>query len=111
MKDPEESRREVVRQWIRHAEEDFLVAHELMERDRLSYNPVGFHAHRSEAGLVHDFRRCHDFLRLSLLGNGQSFGECSHLSLEGGDVAAMMSDKFPGDAGGRVDLRHQQQCR
>jgi HEPN domain-containing protein len=47
MKDPEESLRDVVRQWIRHAEEDFLVAQELMERDRLSYNPVGFHAQQA----------------------------------------------------------------
>jgi len=36
-----------VRQWLRHAEEDFQVAQELMERDRLSYNPVGFHAQQA----------------------------------------------------------------
>ncbi len=44
---PEEIVRDLVRQWLRHAEEDFQVAQELMERDRLSYNPVGFHAQQA----------------------------------------------------------------
>lgn len=47
MKSPEESLRDLVRQWLRRAEEDLLVARELMERDRLSYNPVGLHAQQA----------------------------------------------------------------
>lgn len=47
MRSSEESLRDLVRQWLRHAEEDLLVARELMERDRLSYNPVGFHAQQA----------------------------------------------------------------
>ena len=47
MRGPEETLRDLVRHWLLHAEEDFLVAQELMERDRLSYNPVGFHAQQS----------------------------------------------------------------
>ncbi len=47
MRVPEETLRDLVRQWLRHAEEDLLVAQELMERDRLSYNPVGFHAQQA----------------------------------------------------------------
>lgn len=47
MRGPEETIRDLVRQWLQHAEEDLLVARELMERDRLSYNPVGFHAQQA----------------------------------------------------------------
>jgi HEPN domain-containing protein len=47
MRGPEETLRDLVQQWLRHAEEDLLVAQELMERDRLSYNPVGFHAQQA----------------------------------------------------------------
>jgi HEPN domain-containing protein len=47
MKSAEDSVRHLVRQWLRHAEEDLLVARELMERERLSYDPVGFHAQQA----------------------------------------------------------------
>lgn len=36
-----------MREWLRKADEDFQVARELMERDRPSYNPVGFHAQQA----------------------------------------------------------------
>lgn len=47
MRSPEQVLRDLVRQWLRHAEEDFQVAQELMERGRVSYNPVGFHAQQA----------------------------------------------------------------
>lgn len=47
MRSPEESLRDLVREWLRNAEEDFQVAQELMGRDRLTYNPVGFHAQQA----------------------------------------------------------------
>jgi HEPN domain-containing protein len=60
MKDPEESLRTLVRQWLRHAEEDLLVARELMERDRLSYNPVGFHAQQAAEKFLKALLTRHD---------------------------------------------------
>jgi HEPN domain-containing protein len=47
MRSPEQAIWDLVREWFRRAEEDLLVARELMERDRLSYNPVGFHAQQA----------------------------------------------------------------
>ncbi len=41
-----------VGEWLRKAEEDLLVARELMERDRISYNPVGFHAQQAAEKLL-----------------------------------------------------------
>ena len=38
---------DLVQGWLRKAEEDFQVAWELMERDRLSYTPVGFHGQQA----------------------------------------------------------------
>lgn len=35
---------DLVQEWLKKAEEDLHVAQELMERDRISYNPVGFHS-------------------------------------------------------------------
>ena len=47
MRSPEQAIWDLVREWLRKAEEDLHVARELMERDRISYNPVGFHAHQA----------------------------------------------------------------
>lgn len=47
MRNPEQVARDFVREWLRKADEDFQVARELMERDRISYNPVGFHAQQA----------------------------------------------------------------
>jgi HEPN domain-containing protein len=60
MKDPEESLRTLVRQWLREAEEDLLVARELMERERLSYNPVGFHAQQAAEKFLKALLTRHD---------------------------------------------------
>ncbi len=47
MRNPDQVARDFVREWLRKANEDFQVARELMERDRVSYNPVGFHAQQA----------------------------------------------------------------
>ena len=47
MRSPEQAIWDLVREWLRKAEEDLHVARELMERDRISYNPVGFHAQQA----------------------------------------------------------------
>ncbi len=47
MRSPDQAIWDLVHEWLRKAEEDVLVARELMERDRLSYNPVGFHAQQA----------------------------------------------------------------
>ncbi len=47
MRSPEQVTWDLVRGWLKKAEEDFHVAQELMERDRTSYNPVGFHAQQA----------------------------------------------------------------
>ncbi len=47
MRSPDQVTRDFVREWLRKADEDFHVARELMERDRISYNPVGFHAQQA----------------------------------------------------------------
>jgi HEPN domain-containing protein len=47
MRSPEQVIWDLVREWLRSAEEDLHVAEELMERERASYNPVGFHAQQA----------------------------------------------------------------
>jgi HEPN domain-containing protein len=47
MRSPEQVIWDLVHEWLRKAEEDLHVARELMERDRISYNPVGFHAQQA----------------------------------------------------------------
>lgn len=47
MRSPEQVIWDLVQEWFKKAEEEFHVARELMERDRISYNPVGFHAQQA----------------------------------------------------------------
>ncbi len=47
MPSPDQVIWDLVRQWLSTAEEDLLVAQELMGRERSSYNPVGFHAQQA----------------------------------------------------------------
>jgi len=47
MRSPEQVIWDLVQGWLRKAEEDFQVARELMERDRTSYTPVGFHGQQA----------------------------------------------------------------
>lgn len=47
MRSPEQVIWDLVQGWLKKAEEDFHVAGELMERDRVSYTPVGFHSQQA----------------------------------------------------------------
>jgi HEPN domain-containing protein len=47
MRSPEQVIWDLVQGWLRKAEEDFHLAEELMERDRVSYTPVGFHSQQA----------------------------------------------------------------
>ena len=47
MRSPEQVNWDFVQDWLAKAEEDLLVARELMDRNRISYDPVGFHAQQS----------------------------------------------------------------
>lgn len=47
MRDPDRVTWDLVQQWLASAREDLDVAEELMGRERLSYNPVGFHAQQA----------------------------------------------------------------
>jgi HEPN domain-containing protein len=47
MRSPEQVIWDLVREWLSKAEEDFHLAKELMERERISYNPVGFHSQQA----------------------------------------------------------------
>jgi HEPN domain-containing protein len=47
MRNPDRVTWELVQQWLASAREDLDVAEELMGRQRLSYNPVGFHAQQA----------------------------------------------------------------
>jgi HEPN domain-containing protein len=73
---------DLVREWLRKAEEDLLVARELMERDRLSYNPVGFHAQQAAEKFLKalltrhqiPFPKTHDIEELLILAEKVSAG-------------------------------------
>jgi HEPN domain-containing protein len=47
MRSPEQVIWDLVQGWLKKAEEDFHVTGELMERDRVSYTPVGFHGQQA----------------------------------------------------------------
>ena len=47
MRSPEQVNWDFVQDRLSKAEEDLLVAQELLERDRISYDPVGFHAQQA----------------------------------------------------------------
>jgi HEPN domain-containing protein len=105
MTSPDRTLRRLVREWLSKAEEDLLVAQELMERDRLSYNPVGFHAQQAaekflKALLTRQgvaFPRTHDVSIILLLaeqcspGIGEALRDAYHLTPYGVDV------RYPGD--------------
>ena len=82
MRSPEQVVWDMVRQWLRRAEEDLLVARELMERDRLSYNPVGFHAQQAAEKFLEGlltrhqipFPKTHDIEELLTLAEKRSPG-------------------------------------
>ena len=105
MTSPDRTLRRLVREWLSKAEEDFLVAQELMERDRLSYNPVGFHAQQAaekflkalltQQGVA--FPRTHDISVILLLaeqcrpGIGEALEDAYLLTPYGVDV------RYPGE--------------
>jgi HEPN domain-containing protein len=47
MRNPDQVAKDFVRQWLRKADDDLRVTRELMERERASYDPVGFHAQQA----------------------------------------------------------------
>jgi HEPN domain-containing protein len=47
MKPPEEAKRNLVRQWVNKAEEDFLLAEHLVEEDSWFKSAIGFHLQQS----------------------------------------------------------------
>jgi len=47
MRPPDEVRRDLVRQWLRKAEEDFAVAERLLSEKLPYLNAIGFHAQQS----------------------------------------------------------------
>jgi len=49
MRSPEQVTWDFVQDWLSRAEENLLVARELMWRDRVSYDPVGYHAQQAAA--------------------------------------------------------------
>lgn len=68
MKRPEEVKRELVRQWLAKAEEDFGVAKHLLSEDAPFFGAIGFHAQQAgekflKAVLVRhqiEFHKTHD---------------------------------------------------
>lgn len=69
---PEEVSRELVREWLRKAEEDFEVAEYLVSHDQPYFGTIGFHAQQAaekyiKAFLVHhevEFPKTHDLDKL-----------------------------------------------
>jgi len=47
MRSPEEVKRDLVRQWLTKAEEDFGLAEQLLEEDSPYLNAIGFHAQQA----------------------------------------------------------------
>jgi HEPN domain-containing protein len=50
---------DLVHEWLACAEEDLHVAQELMGRERISYNPVGFHAQQAAEKFIKALLTCH----------------------------------------------------
>lgn len=78
MRNPDQVTWDLVQQWLGSAEEDLSVAQELMQRERVSYNPVGFHAQQAAEKFLKalltrhriPFPRTHNIEALLLLANG-----------------------------------------
>lgn len=82
MRSPEQGNWDFVQDWLAKAEEDLLVAQELMERERTSYDPVGFHAQQAAERFLKalltrhgiPFPKTHNTEALLLLADGAGKG-------------------------------------
>lgn len=113
MRSPEQVIWDLVQGWLRKAEEDLHVAQELMERDRLSYNPVGFHAQQAAEKFLKSlltrhqvpFPKTHDIGELLILAEKatpsirEELRDAGRLSPYGVEV------RYPGE---RPDLNREQ---
>lgn len=113
MRSPDQVIWDLVREWLQRAEEDLLVARELMERDRLSYNPVGFHAQQAAEkflkGLLtrHQipFPKTHDIEELLTLAERGTPGIHTELRIAETLLPYGVEVRYPGE---RPDLNREQ---
>jgi HEPN domain-containing protein len=113
MRNPEQVIWDLVQGWLRKAEEDLQVARELMERDRISYTPVGFHgqqaAEKSLKALLtrHQipFPKTHDIEELLVLAEKAAPG--IHTELRDAEILSPygVEIRYPGE---RPDLNQSQ---
>ena len=113
MRNPEQVIWDLVQGWLRKAEEDFQVARELMERDRISYTPVGFHGQQAAEkflkGLLtrHQipFPKAHDIEELLVLAEKATPG--IHAELREAEILSPygVEIRYPGE---RPDLNQSQ---
>ena len=113
MRRPEQVIWDLLQGWLRKAEEDFHVARELMERDRVSYTPVGFHGQQAAEkflkGLLtrHQipFPKTHDIEELLVLAEKAAPG--IHAELRDAEILSPygVEIRYPGD---RPDLNQSQ---
>ena len=105
MRSPEQVNWDFVQEWLSKAEEDLLVARELMERDRISYDPVGFHAqqaaekflkalltrHQIPFPKTHSIRQLLELAEKAVPGIQESLSDARTLSPYGVEI------RYPGD--------------
>jgi HEPN domain-containing protein len=113
MRSPEQVVWDLTQGWLRKAEEDLHVARELMERDRISYSPVGFHGQQAVEkflkGLLtrHQipFPKTHDIEELLVLAEKATPG--IHAELRDAEVLSPngVEIRYPGE---RPDLDQSQ---
>ena len=113
MRNPEQVIWDLAQGWLRKAEEDFQVAEELMERDRISYTPVGFHAQQAAEKLLKGvltryqipFPKTHDIEELLVLAEKASPG--IHAELREAEILSPygVEIRYPGE---RPDLDQRQ---
>lgn len=116
MRSPEQVNWDFVQDWLSKAEEDLLVARELMERNRISYDPVGFHAqqaaekflkalltrHQIPFPKTHSIRQLLELAEKAVPGIQEHLSEARALSPYGVEV------RYPGD---RAPLNRQAGAR
>jgi HEPN domain-containing protein len=105
MRSAEQVSWDFVQEWLASAEEDLLVARELMERERVSYNPVGFHAQQAAEKLIKGlltrhqiaFPKTHDIEDLLILAEKAEPG--IHGELRGVDTLTPygVDIRYPGE--------------
>jgi HEPN domain-containing protein len=105
MRSPEQVNWHFVQDWLSKAEEDLQVAQELMARDRISYDPVGFHAqqaaekflkalltrHQIPFPKTHSIRQLLELAEKAVPGIQESLSDARILSRYGVEI------RYPGD--------------